>query len=67
MEDISYNDDFKTNPKKAQSIGYNIEQCKICGSYHLRLNKSRHDRTRSRRNNYVTYMFQNIVIKKQVI
>ena len=54
MEDISYNDDFKTNPKKEQSIRYKIEQCKICGSYHLRLNKSRHDRTRKHKDaNYL--------------
>ena len=52
MDDVSYNDDIK--PKKAQSIRYNVKQCKICGSNHLRLNKSRHDRTSKHRDaNYL--------------
>ena len=63
MEDISYDDDFKAKPKKAQSVvsvRYNIEQCKICGSYHLRLNKSRHNRTRKHKDaNYLWHeMFE---------
>ena len=54
MDDISYNDDIKQKPKKAQSIRYNVEQCKICGSNPLRLNKSRHDRTRNHKDaNYL--------------
>ena len=56
MDNISYSDDINMGleRKKAQSIRYNIEQCKICGSYHLRLNKSRHDRTRKHKDaNYL--------------
>ena len=33
---------------------YNVEQCKICGCNHLRLNMSRHDRSRKHRDaNYL--------------
>ena len=45
MTEVSQEEDKKENIKKI-SLRYRIEMCKICGSRLLRLNKSRHNRTK---------------------
>ena len=39
-------EEAKTENTKKISLRYCVEQCKICGSNILRLNKSRHNKTK---------------------
>ena len=50
----SFQEEDKNDKREASSIRYQIMQCYVCGSVLLRMNKSRHERTKKHRDaNYL--------------
>ena len=50
----SFQEEDKNDKRKASSIRYQIMQCNVCGSFLLRMNKSRHERTKEHKDaNYL--------------
>jgi len=50
----SFQEEEKNDKRKASYIRYQIMQCNVCGSFLLRMNKSRHERTKKHKDaNYL--------------
>ena len=55
-------DEAKTEKNKKIRLRYYVEQCKICGSNIMRLNKSRHNKTKKHLD--ATYLWHDMMESK---